>query len=58
MTSKTRVCRDFPEGPVAKTLRFHRRGHRFSPWSGTKIPPAARCGKKKNPAIGFPDQRG
>ena len=25
---------DFPGGPVVKTLRFHRRGHGFDPWSG------------------------
>ena len=26
--------RDFPGGPVVKTLRFHCRGHGFDPWSG------------------------
>ena len=25
---------DFPGGPLVKTLRSHRRGHRFDPWSG------------------------
>ena len=26
--------RDFPGGPVVKTLRFHCRGHGFYPWLG------------------------
>ena len=26
--------RDFPAGPVAKTLRFQCRGPQFNPWSG------------------------
>ena len=26
--------RDFPGGPVVKTLSFQCRGHRFDPWSG------------------------
>ena len=26
--------RDFPGSPVVRTLHFHRRGHRFDPWSG------------------------
>ena len=29
--------RDFPGGPVVKTLHFQHRGHEFNPWSG-KIP--------------------
>ena len=28
------VRRDFPGGPVVKTLRFQCRGHMFDPWSG------------------------
>ena len=27
-------CRDFPCGPVIKTLCFHCRGNGFAPWSG------------------------
>ena len=30
--------RDFPGGPVVKTLRFHFRGHRFNPWLGNNYP--------------------
>ena len=26
--------RDFPGGPVMKTLSFHCRAHEFNPWSG------------------------
>ena len=26
--------RDFPGGPVVKTLHFHCRGHRFDTWLG------------------------
>jgi len=26
--------RDFPGGPVSKTLHFHCKGHGFDPWSG------------------------
>ena len=26
--------RDFPGGPVVKTLHFHCRGYGFDPWSG------------------------
>ena len=29
------VAEDFLGGPVAKTLRSHCRGHRFSLWSGS-----------------------
>ena len=28
------LCRDFPGGPVAKTLHSQRRGPEFDPWSG------------------------
>ena len=28
------VNRDFPGGPVVKTLRFHCTGYSFDPWSG------------------------
>ncbi|KAJ8789475.1 hypothetical protein J1605_022002 [Eschrichtius robustus] len=28
------MFREFPGGPVVGTLRFHCRGHEFSPWSG------------------------
>ena len=34
----------FPNGPAVKTPSFHCRGHRFKPWSGTKIPHAAWLG--------------
>lgn len=30
--------RDFPSGPVIKTLCLHCRGNRFEPWSGNKDP--------------------
>ena len=39
--------RDFPGGPVVKTLRFYWMGHRFDPWLGTKIPHATRRGQKQ-----------
>ena len=29
-----RFLRDFPGGPVVKTLSFHCRGHRFDHWLG------------------------
>ena len=29
---------DFPGGPAVTTLRFHRRGHGFDPWSGDEDP--------------------
>ena len=32
--SKKACCRDFPGGPVAKTLSSHYRGPRFNPWTG------------------------
>ena len=32
--------KDFPGGPVVKTPRFHFRGCKLSPWSGTKSPHA------------------
>ena len=31
---KAILCRDFPGGPVVKTLFFHCRGRQFDPWSG------------------------
>ena len=31
---RKRKSRDFPGGPVVKTLPFHHRGHRFNPWLG------------------------
>ena len=31
---KKLALRDFPCGPVVKTLCFHCRGHRFDPWLG------------------------
>ena len=30
------LCRDFPGGPVAKSLCSQRRGPRFNPWSRNK----------------------
>ena len=33
--------RDFPGGPVTKTLRSQCRGPRFDPWLGNQIPHAA-----------------
>ena len=45
------ICRDFPGGPVVKTLRSQCRGHGFDPWSkiklGTKIPHAVQRGQIK-----------
>ena len=38
--SQKKSSRDFPGGPVAKTLCFQFRGHRFNPWSGNWIPHA------------------
>ena len=38
---------DFPGGPAVETLRFHCRGPRFEPWSGTKIPQATRHNQKR-----------
>ena len=35
--------RDFPGGPVVKTLHFQHRGHEFNPWSGKIHMP---CGQK------------
>ena len=34
LMSNIGVVRDFPGGPVIKTLYFHCRGQRFHPWSG------------------------
>ena len=44
---KNRKIRDFPGGPVVKTLRFHCRGTGLIPGQGTKIPHATWCGPKK-----------
>ena len=40
--------RDFPGGPLVKTLSFHCRRHGFNPWAGvgTKIPHAAQHRQK------------
>ena len=38
---------DFPGGPAVKTLCFHRRGHGFDPWWGTKIPHAPRSAAER-----------
>ena len=32
--AKEPMSREFPGGPVVKTLRFHCRGPGFGPWSG------------------------
>ena len=32
--TSTLWLRDFPGGPVIKTMRFQCRGHRFASWSG------------------------
>ena len=29
-----KIWRNFPGGPIVKTLHFQCRGHRFDPWSG------------------------
>ena len=34
--------REFPRGPVVRTLHFHYRGHEFDPWSGNKDPTSLR----------------
>ena len=34
LSSNRDSWRDFPGGPVVKTLRFHCRGYRSDPWSG------------------------
>ena len=31
-----KVKRDFPGGPVVRSLSSHCRGHRFDPWLGNK----------------------
>ena len=33
---KNKSCRDFPDGPVVKTLRSQCRGDTFDPWFGGK----------------------
>ena len=35
---KNKSCRDFPDGPVVKTLRSQCRGNMFDPWFGGNIP--------------------
>lgn len=39
--------RETPGGPLVRTPRFHCRGRRFNPWSGTRIAQAAWCGQIK-----------
>ena len=39
--------KDFSGGPVVKTLHFHCRGHKFNPWSGSKVPHATQCSQKE-----------
>ena len=39
--------RDFPSGPVIKTLCLHCRGTGSNPGQGTKIPYAVWCGQRK-----------
>ena len=48
-----KLSRDFPGGPVAKTLGFHCRGPRFDPWSGNSDPACcmAQQGKKKKISV-------
>ena len=41
---KEHTFRDFPGGPVAKTLHSQCRGPRFDPWSGNNIPHATSKG--------------
>ena len=31
---KYTVPREFPSGPVVRSLHFHSRGHRVTPWLG------------------------
>ena len=44
--------RDFPGGPVVKTLRFHCRGHRFDPWLGNYDPTCHEARSEKKSAGG------
>ena len=39
--------REFPGGPVIRTLHFHCRGHGSIPGPGTNIPHAAQHGQNK-----------
>lgn len=39
--------KEFPGSPVIRTLYFHHQHRGFNPWLETKIPKAARPGKKK-----------
>ena len=41
MSSTKKDYRDFPGGPVAKTLYSQCRGSGFDPWSGNEIPHVA-----------------
>ena len=41
VSSSIKISRDFPGGPVAKTLHSQCRGPWFKPWSGNYIPHAA-----------------
>ena len=42
-----KLSRDFPGGPVAKTLGFHCRGPRFDPWSGKSDPACCMAQQEK-----------
>ena len=46
-TVKETEDQNFPGGPVVKALCSQDRRRGYEPWSGTKIPHAAQCGKKK-----------
>ena len=48
LTLKITSTRDFLGGPVVRTLCSQCRGHRFNPWSGTKILHAVQCSKEQN----------
>ena len=43
-SSRKKINRDFPGGPVVKTLCFQCQGHGFDPWLG--IPHAMQHGQK------------
>ena len=45
------MLRHFPGSPVARTPCFHCMGHRFDPWSGTKIRHAVQQGQKKKKTL-------
>ena len=46
-SSKTGKTREFPGGPVVRTLSFHCQGRRFSPWSGELRSHKPRGGARK-----------